>query len=96
MQASETAQPTTAERCEPSEHDWQIVGKCTHGFGGRIFFAAAKCAKCGQGGHRQTRAMGCPRRSEKPAERAARIERQIAACPVWDAMPADWQDKLRG
>ena len=93
----ETTTTATPARCgDPADHDWHIVGRCTHGFGGRIFFEAARCATCGQGGHRQTGATGCPRRAEKPAERARRIERQITACPVWDAMPADWQDKLRG
>lgn len=95
MQASELA-PATAERCDPADHDWQIVGKCHHGFGGGIFFDAAKCAKCGQGGHRKLGGYACPRRAEGSKERAARIERQIAACPVWDALPTDWQDKLRG
>lgn len=89
---------TTAEvqRCDPADHDWKIVGKCVHGFGGQIMFEAATCAKCGQGGHRRTGGYACPRRAEKPAERTARIERQIAACPVWDALPEQWQQALGG
>lgn len=95
MQTTETI-AQTVERCDPADHDWQIVGTCTHGFGGSIFFESARCTKCGQGGHRRTRATACPRRSEKPAEREQRIKRQIEACSVWNDLPAEWRTGLRG
>lgn len=91
MAETETV-PATAEH----QHDWQAAGACYHGFTGQIEFDAFVCSNCRLGGHRRKGVFACARRREKPAERATRIERQAAACPVWDRLSEQAKTNLRG
>lgn len=95
--ATASSTPPVA-RCDRDLHDWEPAGTCTHGptvISAPQKFNAYRCIVCGVGAHARIGRAESGQARESLTERTQRIERQIAACPVWDALIPEAQAALR-
>lgn len=81
--------------CDWDKHDWAEVGPCDHREELGVLATAVRCRACGEVGHTVKR-YDLPRKRRRTSTRERVIQRERAACPIWEELQAQLKAEHAG